>query len=100
MEIFFYLMQIRFLNDKNSQNNASQVSERSIYAIFNASKKLQIKKLLMFYNESILDLKYSFELFFSLNILTIQRLKKLISQMIWANREMVPFIGESVTYYD
>ena len=94
-EIFFYLMQIRFLNDKNSQNNASQVSERSIYAIFNASKKL-----LMFYNESILDLKYSFELFFSLNILTIQRLKKLISQMIWANKEMVPFIGESVTYYD
>ena len=78
-EIFFYLMQIRFLNDKNSQNNASQVSERSIYAIFNASKKLKIKK----------------------NILTIQRLKKLISQMIWVNREMVvPFIGESVTYYD
>ena len=77
-EIFFYLMQIRFLNDKNSQNNASQVSERSIYAIFNASKNLKIKK----------------------NILTIQRLKKLISQMIWANREMVPFIGESVTYYD
>ena len=71
-------MQIRFLNDKNSQNNASQVSERSIYAIFNASKNLKIKK----------------------NILTIQRLKKLISQMIWANREMVPFIGESVTYYD
>lgn len=77
-EIFFYLMQIRFLNDKNSQNNASQVSERSIYTIFNASKNLKIKK----------------------NILTIQRLKKLISQMIWANREMVPFIGESVTYYD
>ena len=78
-EIFFNLMQIRFLNDKNSQNNASQVSERSIYAIFYASKNLN---------------------FFSLNILTIQRLKKLISQMIWANREMVPFIGESVTYYD
>ena len=77
-EILFYLMQIRFLNDKNSQNNASQVSERSIYTIFNASKNLKIKK----------------------NILTIQRLKKLISQMIWANREMVPFIGESVTYYD
>ena len=54
----------------------------------------------MFNNEFIFDLKYSFELFFSLNILTIQRLKKLISQMIWANREMVPFIGESVTYYD
>ena len=33
-------MQIRFLNDKNSQNNASQVSERSIYAIFYASKNL------------------------------------------------------------
>ena len=59
-------------------------------------KKLK-KKLLMFNNESIFDLKYSFDFFFHS---TIQRLKKLISQMIWANREMVPFIGESVTYYD
>ena len=60
-EIFFYLMQIRFLNDKNSQNNASQVSERSIYAIFNASKNLKKKN----YNEFIFDL-ISFE-FFPLN---------------------------------
>ena len=61
-EILFYLMQIRFLNDKNSQNNASQVLERSIYAIFNTSKNLNFFHSTSFNNPKIEKVNFTDDL--------------------------------------